>query len=76
MYPTEDIAVDALIEARTHFEFKPDQGPVAIYLCDDCGHFHLTSQGATNPKLVTYIKDGKLKLMKEARNWENKIKKR
>jgi len=73
MYPTEDIAVDALLEARTHFDFKPNQGPVALYLCDDCGHYHLTSQGTMNPKLATYIKDGKLSRMKQASEWEKKL---
>lgn len=75
MYPSEDIAVDALIEARTHFEFKPNQGPVAVYLCDDCSHYHLTSQGNMNARLAQYLKDGTLKRMKEASNWERNFRK-
>jgi hypothetical protein len=72
MYLTEAVAIDALIEAHTQFDFKPNQGPVTIYLCDDCGHYHLTSKGAMNPTLASYIKEGKLKRMKEASQWEKK----
>ena len=60
MYPSESVAIDALIEARTHFEFKLNQGPVAVYLCDDCSHYHLTSQGNMNTRLAKYLNDGTL----------------
>ena len=73
MYPSESVAIDALIEARTHFEFKLNQGPVAVYLCDDCSHYHLTSQGNMNARLAKYLNDGTLKRMKEASNWEKKF---
>jgi hypothetical protein len=76
MYITESLAVDALIEANTQFQFGNHQGPVAVYLCDDCGHYHLTSQGKINERLESLIKEGKLKKMKEAAQWESKFKKR
>lgn len=75
MYSSESIAVDALIEAWIHFEFKPNQGPVAVYLCTDCSQYHLTSQGNMNATLAQYVKDGTLKRMKEASNWEKKLRK-
>ncbi len=73
MYPSQEIAEDALIEAHTRFEYGKGSGPIAVYQCDDCGHFHFTSQGAVNERLSTLMKDGKLKRMREAANWENKF---
>ncbi len=76
MYFTADMAEDALIDARTRFEFQPNSGPVAIYQCEDCGQYHLTSQGKMNEKLALYLKEGKIKLQKEADRWMQKLKKR
>ena len=76
MYPSEEIAEYALIEARTQFEYKENQGPIGVYLCDDCGYYHLTSQGKMNDRLASQIKDGKIKLQKEANQWLGKLKKR
>jgi hypothetical protein len=75
MYPTAEIAEDALIEARTHYDFGR-AGPVAIYCCEDCGSYHLTSKGEMNEKLKQYLATGKISLQKEANHWMNKIKKR
>lgn len=76
MYPSQEIAEDALIEARTQFEYKANQGPVGVYLCDDCNYYHLTSQGKMNERLAAQLKDGKINLQKEANQWLNKIKRR
>jgi hypothetical protein len=76
MYPTMDVAEDALIEARTNFEFPSGHGPVGVYQCEDCGYFHLTSRGPVNEKLARHLADGKIKLQKEANKWLGKMKKR
>ena len=76
MYPTKEIAEDALIEAHTRFEYGKQGGPIAVYLCSDCGHFHFTSQGSPNKKLKDHIESGKMKTQKQAYQWELKIKKR
>ncbi len=76
MYPSQEIAEDALIEARTQFDYKPNQGPVGVYLCEDCGYYHLTSQGKMNERLAAQLKDGKIKRQKEANQWMDKLKKR
>lgn len=76
VYPSKEIAEDALIEARTQFEYKIGSGPVAIYQCEDCGYFHLTSKGPMNQKLEQLMKDGKIQRQKEANQWLNKIKKK
>ena len=76
VYLTEDIAEQALIEAHTQFEYKKGSGPVAVYRCDDCGYFHLTSQGLMNQTLAQLLKNGKIQRQKEANQWIHKLKKR
>jgi hypothetical protein len=76
MYPSQEIAEDALIEAHTRFDYGKGSGPIAVYQCGDCGHFHFTSQGTMNEKLAALMKDGKLKRMKDVADWENKFKRR
>ena len=76
MYPTQEIAEDALIEARINFDFPKGKGPVAVYQCEDCGQYHLTSRGTMNSRLAEHISSGKINLHKEANRWTDKIKKR
>jgi hypothetical protein len=76
MYPSAEIAEEALIEARTQYDFGQREGPRAIYRCEDCGAYHLTSKGEVNEKLKQYLATGKISLHKEANHWMSKIKKR
>ena len=76
MYPSQEIAEDALIEARTRFDYKINQGPIGVYLCEECGYYHLTSQGKMNERLSIQLKDGKIKRQKEANEWMDKLKRR
>jgi hypothetical protein len=76
IYQTHQLAVDALINARTHFDYAPNAGPIAVYQCEDCGYFHLTSKGEINETLAKHLKDGKIQLEKEANRWLHKLKKR
>lgn len=76
VYLTADIAEQALIEAHTQFEYKRGSGPIAVYRCEDCGYFHLTSQGSMNQTLERLIKEGKIQRQKEANQWAHKLKKR
>lgn len=71
-YPTLGQAEDALIDARTEHGSEKS-GPVAVYRCEDCGHWHLTSKGAMNARLAEYIKSGKLKLNQQAARWKHKL---
>ena len=74
VYLTQEIAEDALIEARTRYEYANHRGPVGVYKCDDCGYFHLTSKGPINPSLAKLQDEGKIARQKEANRWEDKIK--
>jgi len=72
VYQTQEIAEEVLIETRIKF----DKGPVAVYKCEDCGYYHLTSQGPVNERLAKYLASGKIKRQKEANDWLNKLKKK
>ena len=76
VYLTEAIAEDALIEARTQYNYPAGSGPIAVYRCDDCGNYHLTSQGTINQKLSLYMSQGKINREKEANAWLKKIKRK
>jgi hypothetical protein len=75
LYASAALAEEALIEAHIHFAFERGKGPVAYYLCGECGQFHLTSQGPMNERLVLLIKSGELRRLKEACAWERKLRK-
>jgi hypothetical protein len=76
MYPTQEIAEEALIGAHTRFQYPSGGGPVAVYQCADCGRYHLTSRGPMNGKLADQMASGKIKLQKEADAWESRFRKR
>ena len=71
-YPTHGLAEDALIAARIQ-RGSEKSGPVAVYQCEDCGQWHLTSKGSMNPRLEEYIQSGKLKLQQQAERWKHKL---
>jgi len=75
VYPSKELAEEALIEAHSQFEFKGG-GPIAVYQCEDCGYFHLTSKGQMNQKLAELLKDGKIQRSREANQWLHKIKRK
>jgi hypothetical protein len=66
------MAEDVLIEAQTAFDYNTGHGPIAVYVCDDCGYYHLTSKGPMNDRLSQYIASGKLARQKEANRWADK----
>ena len=68
-YYSEDEANEALI--RSHISFsKP---AVNYYLCNDCGEYHLTSQGVINPLLDNpEIKD-RIRKEKQSQDWEGRF---
>ena len=74
VYATREQAIQALLDSRVKFDFSP--GPVAVYQCDDCGYFHLTSKGPIDETLRKQLSEGKIALQKEADRWLNKLKKR
>jgi hypothetical protein len=76
VYASIAIAEDVLIELWSKNEYNPASAPIAIYRCDDCGLYHLTSKGPMNEKLSAAISSGAIKRQREAKRWEDKLKKR
>jgi hypothetical protein len=76
MYPTESIAEEALIAARTAYDYRDKNGPVGIYHCDICASYHMTSKGPMNQRLAESIASGALKKDVEANIWLDKLKRK
>ncbi len=70
IYQSQAMAEDALIEARIRFD---QNSAVAVYLCDECGGWHLTSQGEMSPRLKQELNNGQIKREKEAMYWQKKL---
>ncbi|MDH5476427.1 MAG: hypothetical protein OEX22_12095 [Cyclobacteriaceae bacterium] len=70
LYYTKDTAQEALIEARIRFEYNT---AISVYQCDDCGQWHLTSQGEMDPTLKALLEDGTIKKEKQAFQWNMKL---
>lgn len=64
-----DAAEIALIEARIRFEGST---VVNVYECEDCGSWHLTSQGDVNPRLQEMIDSGALDEEIKKYEWREK----
>lgn len=76
IYPSQEVAEEVLIESWTRYNYADGHGPVAVYQCEDCGRFHLTSRGPMNEKLSRAISDGKVSRQKEANKWAEKLKRK
>jgi hypothetical protein len=76
VFTTQQMAEDVLFELWTKNNYTSQHSPIAVYQCDDCGFFHLTSREPMNEKLSAYLKSSKFKLDKEASKWIDKFKNR
>lgn len=73
-YATYDLAEEALIGAHIAYNYGKGSRPVGVYLCDECGQYHLTSKGEMNVRLKKMINEGEILKQKEAGWWEEKFK--
>jgi hypothetical protein len=76
MYASQQVAEDVLIETWTRFDFTAQNGPLSVYLCDDCGQYHLTSRGPMNKRLSKALAEGKIQRQREADRWLDKWKRK
>lgn len=76
VFVTEQLAEEALIAAHGFYSYAKGKGPVGVYACEECGHFHLTSKGEVNPRLAAALKSGDLRREQQASQWLHKVKKR
>jgi hypothetical protein len=75
-FATQTLAEDALIELWMNNEYSPGQAPIAIYKCEDCGEYHFTSRSPMNERLEKEIMSGKVHRQREAKKWEEKLRKK
>jgi hypothetical protein len=74
IYPSAAVAEDALISAWTAYDYRNQNGPIDVYLCDICRNYHLTSKGEMNKKLAEYLSSPQWKKDVEANRWVEKLK--
>lgn len=74
VYLTQELAEEALIGAHTRFDYRNGNGPVAVYKCEDCRYYHLTSRGPMNAALKQQLDKGDIGRQKQADEWLNKLK--
>lgn len=75
-YTTEALAIEALLQAHVLFNYRTGTGPVNYYKCEDCGAYHLTSQGLMNEQLTKALADGSIKKLRTAAEWNDRFKNR
>lgn len=72
-YRTKEFAEEALVETRTRFHHRDNSGPIAVYLCDDCGEWHFTSKGPVSDLLNADSTQKRIENQQEANYWERKL---
>lgn len=73
-YASYELAEEALIGAHVTYNYGKSSRPVGVYQCDQCGQYHLTSQGEVNSRLKKMLDEGEIQRQKEAGWWEKKFK--
>lgn len=72
-FNSQQVAEDVLIDLWSKNEYRQGEGPVAVYRCEDCGYYHLTSGGSMNERLAKALAGGELKIQREANRWLDKL---
>ena len=68
-YYSEDEVQEALI--RSHIRFT---GPAQnYYVCNDCGEYHLTSQGSLHEMISRPEVQDRIRLERRSQEWEGKF---
>ena len=73
VFDDEDLAIEALIQHHTINNYRMGEGPVSIFQCNDCGCWHFTSKGAVHASLLDSENQSKMKMAREALDWERKL---
>jgi hypothetical protein len=75
-YSSLSLAEDALIDSWSRNNFTPTNGPINVYVCDDCGTYHFTSKGTINTRLKTELDSGLINKQRLAFDLEIKLRRR
>lgn len=71
-FADEELALEALIQHHIINDYPPNQGPINVYECSECGNWHFTSKGTNkildNPDIKNRIKKERI-----ANQWERRL---
>lgn len=70
-YYAEAEVQEALIRSQINFI----QGAINYYVCNECGEFHLTSQGERHPLLSDDEVQLRIKQERLSQDWEGRLRK-
>lgn len=73
-YHSESLALEALEELWSRASFRKGEGPVTVYLCEECAQYHFTSKGTVHERLSDLLNSGRLDRLRESAKWEEKFK--
>lgn len=76
MFPSRELAEEALIAARTIYKVRESSGPQSVYLCNDCGEWHLTSRNAPDSPVNNPETKERISRQVESDFWEQKFKRK
>ncbi|MEQ9467884.1 MAG: hypothetical protein RLN88_10770 [Ekhidna sp.] len=73
-FAVESLAIEALIQNHIRNSYRDGQGPVNIYLCEDCGEWHFTSKGSKHHLLNDPEVRERIDSERRAYEWEQRLK--
>lgn len=74
VFDTQELANEALINNHIVNDYKPNEGPLNVYQCDDCGLWHFTSKGSKSDLLDDQEVIERIKKERLATYWERQLK--
>ena len=69
-FNAQTIAEEALIQHHIRNDYQQNEGPINVYVCDDCGQWHFTSKGEINDLLQDFEVIQRIKKERQAFFWE------
>ena len=70
----ESVALEALIQNHIINDYLPNEGPVNVYECHQCGYWHFTSKGLKNAIFKDADTLKRIQQERRANYWERKLK--
>ncbi len=74
VFESYDIALEALIQHHIMNDYKKGEGPINVYECQDCGHWHFTSREPAHSLFEDDDTIKRISLARRANYWEKNLK--
>ena len=72
-FESEELAVEALVQHHIINHYSEGQGPINVYHCPHCEHWHFTSKGERNEILNDPGTQARIKKERQSNYWERKL---